>query len=340
MGIRTYEVNRKGAHKQLQSEEPNVNVRRSFVRDDTTMKSFSAAVVVLLLVFTPCITAFAPIGTETRVQCTVLMMEKIPILRRFRRKTIEAPPMLAVGSRLPDINVQMLSTTKDEDAEWISLSLLEAMGEGMSIIVLCTPSTKACDSIHLPGYVEASPKLEKLGINKIAIVATKDRLVNQKFILTTSDGTSVNGTDTAKRIPLVQAHTTVTMLACDDDNLVKNLGFTKKMGFGIRSNRFILVLEDGIVYQVLREEGVDDCTAASASRVVEFLTPEPPPPDAEGIEIDFRIIIAAGTILSIALYLLLATILSEYGFTLPGFFHPSEVEDPSPFVSQLLKDHL
>lgn len=305
------------------------------------MKSFSAAVVVSLLVFTPCITAFAPIGTETRVQCTVLMMEKIPILRRFRRKTIEAPPILAVGNRLPDINVQMLSTTKDdEDAEWICLSLLEAMGEGMSIIVLCTPSTKACDSIHLPGYVEASAKLEKLGINKIAIVATKDRLVNQKFILTTSDGTGVNGTDTAKRIPLVQAHTTVTMLACDDDNLVKNLGFTKKMGFGIRSNRFILVLEDGIVYQVLREEGVDDCTAASASRVVEFLTPEPPPPDAEGIEIDFRIIIAVGAILSIALYLLLATILSEYGFTLPGIFHPSEVEDPSPFVSQLLKDHL
>lgn len=305
------------------------------------MKSLSAAVVVLLLVLTRCITAFAPIRRDTRLQCTVLMMEKIPFLRRFLRNTVEAPPILAVGSRLPDVNVEMLHTTHDGDAEWISLSILEAMGEGMSILVVCMPSTKTCDSIHLPGYVEASPKLEKLGINKIAIVTTKDRLVNQEFILTTSDGMSVNGTDTAKRIPLVQAHTAVTMLACNDGNLVKNLGFTKEMGFGILSNRFVLVLDDGIVYQVLREEGVDDCTAASASRVVEFLTPEAPPPDAEAIEIDFRIIVAAGVILSIALYTLLATILSEYGFTLPSFFHLSEVvEDPSPFVSQLLKDHL
>ena len=319
----------------------DVNVRR----DDTTMKSFSAAFFVLvlpLLAFTPCITAFTPIGLETRLKCTVLRMEKIPFLRRFRRKTMETPPLLVVGSRLPDMNVEMLCNTNDGDTKWISLSLLQAMGEGMSILVLCVPSTKTCDSIHLPGYVEASQKLESLGINKIAIMTTKDRLVSQKFVLTTSDGTTVQGTDRAKRIPLVPAHTAVTVLACGDENLVKNLGFTKKMGSGIRSNRFILVLEDGIVHQVLREEGVEDCTAASASRVVEFLTPEPPSsPDAEGIEIDFRLIIAAGAILSIALYLLLATMLSEYGFTLPGAFHPIEaVDDPSPFDFQLLKDHL
>jgi peroxiredoxin len=309
-------------------------------------------------------------------------MEKIPLLRRFirrRKSKLESPPpnTIAVGSRLPNVNVEMLTTspTNDGEPEWKSLSLLDAMGDGMSILVVGMPSTKTCASIHLPGYMEASPRLEMLGIRKIAIVTSKASFMNQEFIVTTSssnggrsgrNGTTLEETKTPLVVQEQQlSRTEITLLACtangagDANLLIKTLGFTKEMGFGIKSNRFVLVLKDGIVNKVLREEGVDDCTAVSALRIVECLTSTLLPnsletnPQAAAIEIDYRVIIGAGAILTIFLYTLLASILMEYNvanlpslfrFDLSWLFHFSSAQDATdsttPFTFQLLKEHL
>lgn len=328
------------------------------------MKSLSVVVVVVVLLlnvsrYTP-ISALVPMSTPKTHQphYTVMRMEKIPLLRRFRlrKKTLESPPpSLAVGSRLPNIDVEKLNTSPEggDGEKWTSLSLLDALGDGMSILMVCMmPSTKTCESIHFPGYREASPKLEKLGIRKIAMVTSKTSLTNPEFTITTSSG-MMNGSSENKTPLVPTSPTDITLLAysADDANLVKDLGFTKEMGSGIKSNRFVLVLENGIVIKVLREEGVGDCTVASALRIVECLTP---PPNSlinnnpEAIEIDYRIIIGAGAILFIFLYTLLASILMEYNVSLPSLFrfdlswlfHSSAQvkDDASSF--QLLRDYL
>jgi hypothetical protein len=197
--------------------------------------------------------------------------------------------------------------------------------------------------------MEASPKLETLGISKIAILTSKTRLMNQEFIITTSSGGGIND-NSENKAPLVQSQTEITLLACaNDSNLIKSLGFTKKMGFVIKSNRFVLVLENGIVKKVLREEGVADCTAASALRIVDCLTPPPNSlENSEAIEIDYRVIIGAGAILFIFLYTLLASIVMEYNLSLPSLFkfdlswlfHSSAQPKADASSFQLLRDYI
>jgi hypothetical protein len=78
-----------------------------------------------------------------------MRMEKIPLLRRFRRrknKLESRTSTLAVGSRLPNVDVDILNTSPVSDGdECKSVSLVDAMGEGMSIPVVCMPSTKTCE---------------------------------------------------------------------------------------------------------------------------------------------------------------------------------------------------
>jgi hypothetical protein len=45
-------------------------------------------------------------------------------------------------------------------------------------------------------------------------------------------------------------------------------------GVGIRSKRFALVLQDGIVTNVLTDDGMDECENTTADKLVELLTPD------------------------------------------------------------------
>ena len=246
----------------------------------------------------------------------------------------------------------VLATTGQGDLVIAPTPILEAMGGTMSILVaMPAASTKSCASIHLPGYRDALSKLQELGVQKIAILVTNDKFVDQErtedtYILTTTAKSSDDGKQTTERIALVQeGGTAVTILIDTDDKLINQLGITKDMGFGVRTNRLVVIFEDGIVKQVLREEGVKDCTATSATRLVEFLTPEilPAEEDPEAVEIDFRIIIAVGALVTIALYEVLAAFIAEQGWNIKLF--PFHIEKVNPVESveevfQLLKDHL
>lgn len=272
----------------------------------------------------------------------------------FRRKNPsppdKTPPIIGVGSELPDVELNMvLATTGQGDLVISPIPVKEAMGRGMSILVaLPAASTKSCSFIHVPGYKEATPKLIELGVRKICILLTCDNFVNQdrtgddSYILTTSDGTSED--KWAERIPLIQTESTpVNVLVDSDETLMSQLGVTKEMGFGVRTNRLVVILEDGVVKQVLREEGVKDCTATSATRLVEFLTPQDPPPEEnpEAIEVDFRIIIALGALLTILSYESLARFVSEQGWSIP-FLPGFQTGTPTPVeeVFDLLKEHM
>jgi len=56
------------------------------------------------------------------------------------------------------------------------------------------------------------------------------------------------------------------MLSDADGDIVKALGLVDDMGFGlgVRSQRFVLVLEDGVVKHVAVDEGSSDLKSTSA----------------------------------------------------------------------------
>jgi hypothetical protein len=65
-------------------------------------------------------------------------------------------------------------------------------------------------------------------------------------------------------------------LADGDGDLVEKLGLVEDMGYGmgVRSKRFVMILEDGIVKRIEIDEGMDTCQNTSAENIIKILTPE------------------------------------------------------------------
>jgi hypothetical protein len=67
----------------------------------------------------------------------------------------------------------------------------------------------------------------------------------------------------------------VVMLSDGDGDLVRALGLVDDMGFsvGVRSKRFALLCEDGVVTNVAVDEGMDELFQASAEKMLALVKP-------------------------------------------------------------------
>jgi glutaredoxin/glutathione-dependent peroxiredoxin len=150
--------------------------------------------------------------------------------------------------------------------------------------------TTTCTQVHLPGYVQSAKKLRSLGIDTIAVITTNDRFVNQEW---------------SKQQGLVSSNTDsppITILCDADGDFIKGIGLADDMGFGIgvRSKRFAMITDNGVVTTLLTDDGMDDCKVTSVENVIKLLTPEPVPGSSDGaIEIDGKLI--AGVIVAITI---------------------------------------
>jgi hypothetical protein len=107
-----------------------------------------------------------------------LKMAKIPLLGCFRKKKEISIKRIQVGDVLPEVDVEVTSHGLTEPA-----TITQALGDGEGIKLLVgMPGAYAptCSSTHLPGYWNYADKLTSLGVNKIAIVTTNDRFVNDR----------------------------------------------------------------------------------------------------------------------------------------------------------------
>jgi glutaredoxin/glutathione-dependent peroxiredoxin len=169
--------------------------------------------------------------------------------------------------------------------------------------------TPTCDKEHLPGYIKSADKLAALGIEKVAVVTTNDRFVNEAW-------SSQQG--------LLADNSIITILCDGDGDLVKSMGLADDMGFGvgIRSKRFVLVTNNGQVVELLTDEGMNDCSNTSAGNLVKLLTPVAVE-ESEGIEIDGKLIVGAG----VALFAVVASQLGGSSAPPPA---PPSTSRPAP----------
>jgi glutaredoxin/glutathione-dependent peroxiredoxin len=145
--------------------------------------------------------------------------------------------------------------------------------------------TPTCSTQHLPGYVKNAGKLAALGgISTIAVLTTNDRFVNEAW--------------GSQQGALGSASADLVMLSDADGDYVKALGLADDMGFGVgvRSKRFVLVLQDGRVENVVIDEGLNDCSCTSAEAVLQLVAPPKALQDensAGGMEISLVAVVAA-----------------------------------------------
>lgn len=117
---------------------------------------------------------------------------------------------------------------------------------GKKVVVFALPGafTPTCDGTHLPGYEKAHDEFKKLGVDEVYCLSVNDAFVMNRW------GQSLNVTN-VKLIPDGSGLFTRAMgMLVKKDNL----------GFGDRSWRYSMYVEDGVIKELFAEPGFsNDC---------------------------------------------------------------------------------
>lgn len=138
-----------------------------------------------------------------------------------------------VGDRIP---VATISQMSDRGPQPVSTTDYFA---GRKIVLFSVPGafTPTCSAYHLPGFIENRDELFKRGIDAIACMAVNDVFVMHAW----GKHANADGID---------------MLADGNGDFALALGLEKDssaFGMGLRSQRFALVADDGIVTHLMVE---------------------------------------------------------------------------------------
>ena len=145
---------------------------------------------------------------------------------------------IRVGDRLPD---GKLSESVEFDGSGCPINpqdhAVQGLAKGKKIVIFGLPGafTPTCSAKHVPSYVANFDSLRKKGVNEIWCVA-----VNDAFVM------SAWGRDQ-------KAGGKVRMLADGSAEYTKKLGLELDLtarNMGIRSARYSMLVEDGVVKQV------------------------------------------------------------------------------------------
>ena len=159
---------------------------------------------------------------------------------------------IAIGDPIPDVT--LLTMVDGAPAE---VSSREVLGTGR-VVLFAVPGafTPGCSRVHLPGYKEHAEDLAGKGVDRIACLSVNDVYVMDAW----GEAHDVTGT--------------IMMLA---DGLAE---FTRAVGLeievtrnalGLRSQRYAMVIQDGIVEDLLLEENGLSVANSAASCVLDRL---------------------------------------------------------------------
>ena len=159
---------------------------------------------------------------------------------------------IQVGERLPSVTLRRLTP------EGVREVTTDEITRGKKVVLFAVPGafTPTCSERHLPGFLENAEALKAKGVDTIACLA-----VNDPFVLGAWDKAN-------------QVEGRVELLSDGNAELTKALGLeldASRMGLGVRSRRYAMVLEDGVVKTLLLEEVPSQAEASSAKAILATL---------------------------------------------------------------------
>jgi glutaredoxin/glutathione-dependent peroxiredoxin len=144
---------------------------------------------------------------------------------------------IAVGDRIPDVKVTIPTPEGPKPAQ-----TADVLGKG-KVVLFAVPGafTPTCSDFHLPGYVLRADELKAKGVSTIACIS-----VNDAFVM---------GAWGADR----EVGDAVLLIADGAAAFTKAVGLEVDLsggGLGVRSKRYAMVIEDGVVTELSLEEGL------------------------------------------------------------------------------------
>ena len=155
-----------------------------------------------------------------------------------------------VGDKLPDVPLTV--ATPDGPEQTTSTDFFG--GRRVALFAVPGAYTPTCSARHLPSYVEKASELKGKGVDEIACLSVNDAFVMSAW--NKSDGSS-----------------DITMLADGNGAFTDALGLSmdaSKFGMGKRSQRYSMLVNDGVVEQ-LNVEAPGEYRASSAETLLEQL---------------------------------------------------------------------
>ncbi len=135
---------------------------------------------------------------------------------------------IAVGDRIPSAKLMQVTSEGPREVS------TEEFFAGKTVVLFAVPGafTPTCSAKHLPGFLEHAAAFKAKGVDLIACLAVNDVFVMEAW------AKSQNAGDT------------VTFLADGSGLFTKALGLELDLtarGLGIRSQRYAMVVKDGVV---------------------------------------------------------------------------------------------
>ncbi|KAK7143624.1 hypothetical protein R3I93_014707 [Phoxinus phoxinus] len=185
--------------------------------------------------------------STTLLQRAVRATHSIRLLHSTR---ISSMP-IKVGQHLPAVEVQ-----EGDPGNTISMAKIF---EGKKGVLFGVPGafTPGCSKTHLPGFIQMAGDLRARGVGEIACVS-----VNDVFVMTAWG--KENGADGKVRMLAdpTGAFTKAVDLFLSNDHLLQVLG-------NVRSQRYVMLIEDGVIKKLNVEP---DGTGLTCSLASSFLT--------------------------------------------------------------------
>ena len=149
--------------------------------------------------------------------------------------------MITVGQKLPSATLQEFF---NEESEGCSLGPnafeVEKLVAGKKIVIFALPGafTPTCSAKHVPGYVEHYDAIKAKGVDEIWCIS-----VNDPFVM----GAWGRDQKVGKKIR---------MMGDGSAEFTKKMGIELDLtarGLGVRSDRYAMIVEDGVVKSLDRE---------------------------------------------------------------------------------------
>ena len=155
------------------------------------------------------------------------------------------------GDKIPSVDLFYLDENKA--VKKIKANLLF---ENQKVILFGLPGafTSVCSAKHLPGFVNNFDLAKKKGINKIICIS-----VNDPFVMNAWGEKHKVGDK-------------ILMIADPFCKFTKEIGATvdkTEKGLGLRSSRFTMLVEDGVVKILREEKNTAECEISSAENFLE-----------------------------------------------------------------------
>ena len=153
---------------------------------------------------------------------------------------------IQVGDRIPSASFRI------KTAEGIQEITSDELFKGKKVVLFSVPGafTPTCSAKHLPGFVQHAGDFKAKGVDTIACMAVNDAFVMDAW-----------GRDQ-------QVGDKVVMLADGNADFAKAIGLeldASGVGLGIRSQRFAMVVDDGVVKGLhVEQPGAFEVSSAEA----------------------------------------------------------------------------